>query len=309
MENTNLLGQKNITAKERKLMRRVISDALDETLGCDDGASRAHWRQGQTLAQLNNFGLGMLSIHGAAELIVCDMWAAGVIEVEALENFEGSFLAPEIKAALHETISVFVTRLTNAVEMGRLRTERVARDFHENLILAETFVEIRALEEWLNERGYYSDEAFLEWRNDEAEINERIIDELIWLRSVKRNARGPMLPIGLTGNHGLDDEPSQSDLMAAYRSAVLENQHLRERLANAESRAMVKPEQSASPRHRRTLLTLIGALCDAAGLDVGKRGVAQQIVKMTEQVGAPVDDETIRKVMADIPDAIESRNK
>lgn len=309
MENTDSSEPRNFTAKERKLWRRVVNDAIDEALGCDEGASQEHWRLGKTLAQLNNFGLGMLSIHEAAELIACDMWAAGKIEVEALEDFDGNLLAPEIKAALPEVISVFVTRLTNAIEIGRLRPERIVRDFNESIILTETFIEIRALEEWLNERDYYFDEAFREWRDDEAEINERIIDELIWLRSVKRNARGAMLSIGLTGNHNLDDELSQSDLVAAYRSAVLENQHLREKLANSESRSMVKPEQLASPRHRRTLLTLIGALCDAAGLDVGKRGVAQQIVKMTEQVGAPVDDETIRKVMADIPDAIESRNK
>lgn len=312
MEDADKLEQKTTTAiyaKKRRMLSNIISDEINEATGCDDAASREHSRRAEIFSQLNNFGLWMLNIQEAAELIACDMWVEGEIEVEELDDFDGQSLAPEVKAALSEVISAFVTRLTRAIEMGRLQPASLARDFDENLILTETFLELPSLEKWLRERGYYFGDAFRDWHHDEAEIGDRIIDELIWLRSVKGSARDRMLSIGFTGNTSLIDESSQTDLIAAYKSAVLENQHLRERLANAESRSMEKPEPPASPKHRRTLLTLIGALCEAAGLDVKKRGVAQRLMKMTEQVGAPVDDETIRKIIADIPEALESRSR
>lgn len=64
-----------------------------------------------------------------------------------------------------------------------------------------------------------------------------------------------------------------------------------------------------SEKHRRTLLVLIGALCEEAGINISQRGASQRIRVLTEQLGAPVDDETIRKVLADIPDALERRFK
>lgn len=62
-------------------------------------------------------------------------------------------------------------------------------------------------------------------------------------------------------------------------------------------------------RSRRTLLTIVASLCSSHGLDIRARGVSQRIKEMTEKFGAPVDDETIRKVLSAIPDAIESRAK
>jgi hypothetical protein len=62
-------------------------------------------------------------------------------------------------------------------------------------------------------------------------------------------------------------------------------------------------------RSRRTLLTIVASLCSSQGLDVGARGTSQRIKELTEKIGAPVDDETIRKILSAIPDAIESRAK
>ncbi|MNZ12508.1 hypothetical protein D3C78_293860 [compost metagenome] len=310
MENANNPGHKNaISAKKRALERNIIIDAIDEALGGDEGASKEHRLRAQTFAQLEYFGLGMLNIQEAAELIACDMWAEGKIEVEALDDFDGHSLAPEVKAALAEETSAFVTRLTQAIELERLQPARTARDFDEKIILSETFIAIKELEEWLNERGYHLGEAFKEWHSEERDIGDRIIDELIWIRSVKENSRDRIPAISFTSSHDQLDLSNQAELIAAYKSAILEVQHLRKRLASAESRSMEKPESPASPKHRRTLLTLIGALCEAVKIDVGKRGAAQRIMEMTEQLGVPVDDETIRKVLAAIPDALEGRSK
>jgi hypothetical protein len=60
---------------------------------------------------------------------------------------------------------------------------------------------------------------------------------------------------------------------------------------------------------RNTLLVLIAALCKQAKIDYKERGISGAIVKATEEVGAPVTDDTIRKILNQISDALESRSK
>lgn len=72
------------------------------------------------------------------------------------------------------------------------------------------------------------------------------------------------------------------------------------------------PESKEKPittTERTTLLTIVAALCDYSAIDLGKRGVAAQIAGLTEELGAAVTDDTIRKVLAKIPDALERRKK
>ncbi len=72
-------------------------------------------------------------------------------------------------------------------------------------------------------------------------------------------------------------------------------------------RAMV--ERQMTTTERNTLLAIIAALCGHAKINHQERGAAVQIAKMTDAVGAVVTDDTIRKVLEKIPDAIESRMK
>lgn len=66
---------------------------------------------------------------------------------------------------------------------------------------------------------------------------------------------------------------------------------------------------SDSVRARRTLLVIIAGLCDTVGIDWSERGVAKRIVGFTEDVGARVGLDTVRKVLKQIPDALESREQ
>ena len=68
-------------------------------------------------------------------------------------------------------------------------------------------------------------------------------------------------------------------------------------------------EKPLSSKERNSLLVLIGALCKEVDIDPGQRGVAASLVAMTENLGAPLTDDTIRKILKQIPDAIELRNK
>ncbi len=62
-------------------------------------------------------------------------------------------------------------------------------------------------------------------------------------------------------------------------------------------------------RQRRTLLTIIAALCNAASIDYTERGASQRIKSKTELVGVPIDEGTIIKFLKEIPDALETRMK
>jgi hypothetical protein len=60
---------------------------------------------------------------------------------------------------------------------------------------------------------------------------------------------------------------------------------------------------------RNTLLTIIAALCDYSAIKTDDRGAANQIAKLTEEIGATVSDDTVRRWLKQIPDALESRMK
>lgn len=62
-------------------------------------------------------------------------------------------------------------------------------------------------------------------------------------------------------------------------------------------------------KERNSLLVLIGALCKQADINTSTRGISTSLVAMTELIGAPLTDDTIRKILSQIEPAIESRSK
>jgi hypothetical protein len=62
-------------------------------------------------------------------------------------------------------------------------------------------------------------------------------------------------------------------------------------------------------KERNSLLVLIGALCSELEIDPSQRGVATSLELMTQKIGAPLTDDTIRKVLNQINEAVEARNK
>lgn len=81
-------------------------------------------------------------------------------------------------------------------------------------------------------------------------------------------------------------------------------------LAEAERdslRAMV--DKGLTATERNTLLTIIAALCDYSAIKPDDRGAANQIAKMTEVIGATVSDDTVRRWLKLIPDALATRMK
>jgi hypothetical protein len=68
-------------------------------------------------------------------------------------------------------------------------------------------------------------------------------------------------------------------------------------------------EKPLKTTERNTLLTIIAALCDYSALKPNERGTAVEIAKLTEEIGAAVSDDTVRRVLDKIPEALEARMK
>lgn len=79
-----------------------------------------------------------------------------------------------------------------------------------------------------------------------------------------------------------------------------------EQLINDDQQELNKPLSSTE---RNSLLTIIAALCKQANLNPEERGAPTKIANLTEAIGAPVSDDTVRRLLAKLPDALESRMK
>jgi hypothetical protein len=66
-------------------------------------------------------------------------------------------------------------------------------------------------------------------------------------------------------------------------------------------------EKPLNISERNSLLTIIAGLCDYSDIKHHERGAATQIAKFTEEIGAPVSDDTVRRALAKIPDALKFR--
>lgn len=70
-----------------------------------------------------------------------------------------------------------------------------------------------------------------------------------------------------------------------------------------------KSEKKLETRERNTLLTIIAALCKYSKIEYEQQGALKQIVKITEENGTPVSDDTIRKTLKQLSDAVANRKK
>lgn len=68
-------------------------------------------------------------------------------------------------------------------------------------------------------------------------------------------------------------------------------------------------EKPLKTTERDTLLTIIAALCNYSAIKHDVRGAANQIAKLTEELGAMVSEDTVRRALGKIPAALESRMK
>ncbi|RPA64511.1 hypothetical protein EGC86_04405 [Shewanella frigidimarina] len=68
-------------------------------------------------------------------------------------------------------------------------------------------------------------------------------------------------------------------------------------------------DKAISTNEKNSLLVLIAALCKEANVDWSQRGISTSLVAMTDLIGASLTDDTVRKILKQVPPAIESRSK
>lgn len=251
---------------------------------------------GWDLQFIESFGVWHLSINDAAELIALDMWFSGEFpDIEEPEEWDGSERDPTLLALLEDKAALFASRLLAAVEKGRLKDAGMKRDFDERIDPKLTYVSYSDLNNWLFERGYDSGDIFDEWMRREADITNKIIDQVAYLRASQKA--------------GKLSEALRDKSDGIIQPVVAENRRLKEQIAALQSYQSAKVDRPLSTRQRRTLLTVIAAFCNYGKIAPSGRGTAQRIREMTEEIGAPIDDGTIAKLLAEIPDALETRMK
>ncbi len=273
--------------------------------------------------QGNEYGLDIeqklfhLTIHEAAELVVLEMWASGEIsEIEEPDDWDGEVRNPKLLILLKDEIHKFEQKILGAVDSGRLKAKNIIRDFEENLIKDAARVSVYDLEDWLSERNFDTGDIFHEWKQTESEIAYRVSEEFDYLRASSRERKRvedfPNISDGPVRENELDGL-SIGNLKSAYKALVISHDRLARLVYSegTESKEQVvsRVEKPLTTRNRRTLLTLIAALSDYSGIDYKSRGAAMQISRLTDDIGASVTDDTIRSLLADIPDALEARMK
>lgn len=263
------------------------------------------------------FGVGHMTIKEAAELVALDMWHSGEMsDIEEPEDWDGSEHDPRLRALLAGHTATFEARLLAAVNAGKLKAAAKKYDFDEQLIPEEIYIDLQELEEWLRERGYESGEIMYEWNKREQDAALHVCEELAYMRMENKSGHRNAAPSfsfyslhGLLAKKEMIDETNVAEVVSAYKALIIENQQMKERQAHAKAEQPAKVDRPLSTRQRRTLLTIIAAFCKYEAIDPLERGVAQRIMEMTDDLGAHIDDGTISKMLAEIPDALETRMK
>ncbi|WP_334159761.1 ATP-binding protein [Achromobacter insolitus] len=108
----------------------------------------------------------------------------------------------------------------------------------------------------------------------------------------------------------------------SFRALQAERDALKARIEKAEAawkeqaapaikelEALKRNASQLATTERNTLLIIIAALCKYSEIDLNERGATANVVQRTDDIGAPVSDDTVRKVLGQIPDALATRKK
>lgn len=254
------------------------------------------------------FGIAHPSIDDAAELIVVDKVFSGDYKDKIPKKFDSNPKNPLLLEALAEEIDKFKARLVSAVEKGQLKAEPIKKDIDDNLRLEICHIKAGDLADWLANRGHQVGEYFKEYLRSEFKISEHVCNEIAFMRKSQESeveAEGSEL-IKKIENDPKFKNPKIEKLIRLYRSAIAENARIE---FNKRERKQNVVDAPLMTRTKRTMLTIIAALCEKANINFQERGAARRIMEATETLGAPVDDETIRNLLNEIEDAVESRSK
>lgn len=252
-----------------------------------------------SLMELPLFGIGHLNVRQAAELATIDRWYSGEIErVSEPEDWDGEPSAPWLREKLAPEIDVMEAQLLSSVAGGKLKPAKLAFDFDDHVISADTWIDYEDLHQWLQERGYQMGDIGAGWIDEQSGVLGSAEDAVRFLQVAAaegKRLRADLEMQGLSAKLGTLDEADPVALSTAVRALVVENAGLRKTL---ESRSAPLPEEKPlAPRERGSLLRVIRALDVMAKLP--ERGAAVGLLHQLEQLGftSGPGDTTIRKTL------------
>ncbi|WP_282365602.1 hypothetical protein [Pseudomonas sp. PS02290] len=254
--------------------------------------------------KMPNFGVGAASLKAVAWMIVKDMWVMGDLVVDCLEEeFDGDENSPEFLVALKSTHDVFVERLERSIQRGHLKTVLTIRDFDDNIDAGRTYVDGHELMCWLEDRGYSAGDHIESWMEGEEKISQKLSEESLFLRTSNKD---PSTMTFLSRSRVEDGEKDIEKIMTAYKSVLIENQVLKEKIEHL-NRQSKKPEPEMNAKSRTTLLLAIGAICNEFNVSLDNRKFAPKITEMVERLGVKVDPKPFRDLPPMINEAIARR--
>ncbi len=271
----------------------ISKEDLIQNLGVDDYM--------EDYSRYPNFGIFNLTICQAARLVVIDLWFSGSAFQDIKEpiGFDGR-VNNELITSLASPIAVVEGWLIASIEKGHLKANKIQRDFNDTIEPSLTFLEYDTLINWLEERGYDTGEHVNEWLDKEVNIANRIAEEVAFLRAIEEGEIESMRLYGmgalLDGEDLLTTDESKK---LAIKHLVLENKKLRKNISDLKSNT-TPHDKKLTTRSRKTHQILIAALCKKAGIELGARGAAGKIMKLTQEIGVPVSDDTIATMLDEI---------
>lgn len=257
------------------------------------------------------FGIFSMSIIEASERVVLDKWFSGEFSnIKEPDDWDGSVDDPRLKALLASQITEFKMKLQGAVDSGKLGSEKTTRNLDEQLIPEKTFITYKNLYNWLLERGYECSDTLNAWSDSEVDIAIHLCEELAYLRSINMNGKYEFESFSFHEASAKKESINQAktaDVIAAYKALAIENKYLKDKLDQATLKAPAYVDRPLEKKERRSLLTVIAALCEHSKIDIAGRDSTGLIVNLTQFLGAKIGEDSIKKYLKEIPDALDSK--
>jgi len=258
-------------------------------------------------ANLNALGLWSHSISEAAELVVLEMFYSGQLgELDPSYDFENmdidSVSKEDLLTYLSPKIKEIERLLVRSVDSGKIDSEYIMRDLNDLININETYIEHSDLTSWAEMHGVEINDAFNDWEQTEAEILTYILKEIESLKKAKKIDTGVLWDIIHKNRSG-----KQKDLFSAWKKSQDEIIRLQNEIMSLS--AGTPKNKPMSTNSRRTHQVIIAALCAKCKIDFNERGASRKIMIELEKIGVPIDDETIRKILKEIPDSLEARQR
>jgi hypothetical protein len=265
---------------------------------------------GDEVEQLPWFGVFQLSLTRAANMIAADIWiqdedalpVPGFGEWEAPAPDNVNFLR-----ALEPYPTILRGRLIESVANGSPTCSRLVIHLMTGAVIPErTYVDYHVLTAWLAQHDYRVGEHFENYAEEEQIVRAKLAYSLFDIRNVQANLwrlhdetkpwHNPLLTKTFW-EHDENGNQTPENLRTIVNAYAAQIRYLTQQL---EADGSLGVESGLHPKARNSFCRVIFALCSQAKIDLKSRSAVGEIVRLTEDVGLEVGDDTVRKILQEV---------